>query len=205
MEKDYSEFNKDKCKNDGYMNFCKDCRNLRHLVNKDKNNKRSKEYRNNNKEKCKIMYKNYIEKNKEKYKKIWKEKNEKHKEKYSKAKLLSDTNRRKIDPLFKLTGNIRSLIGKTIKNFGTIKKSKSIVILGCSFEEFKIFLENKFTEGMTWENYGKWHLDHIKPVSLAANEKEIYDLNHYSNFQPLWQFDNLSKGNNYVMGHEDAE
>jgi hypothetical protein len=50
---------------------------------------------------------------------------------------------------------------------------------------------------MSWENHGKWHLDHIKPISLAENEEDVYILNNYTNFQPLWAFDNLSKGNKY--------
>jgi hypothetical protein len=47
---------------------------------------------------------------------------------------------------------------------------------------------------MTWENQGKWHIDHIIPLSSAKTEKEMYKLCHYTNLQPLWAFDNLSKG-----------
>ena len=51
---------------------------------------------------------------------------------------------------------------------------------------------------MNWENYGTyWHIDHIKPISLAENEKEVYDLNHYTNFQPLFWLDNLIKSDKY--------
>ena len=50
---------------------------------------------------------------------------------------------------------------------------------------------------MSWENYGEWHLDHKTPISWAKTEEEIYELNHYTNFQPLWEFDNLSKGNRW--------
>jgi hypothetical protein len=52
-----------------------------------------------------------------------------------------------------------------------------------------------FTEGMCWENQGEWHLDHIIPISSAQTEEEIFKLNHYSNFQPLWAEDNIKKGN----------
>jgi hypothetical protein len=90
------------------------------------------------------------------------------------------------------------LISKTIREFGKVKKSKSYEILGCSFLEFKEHLENKFLDGMDWTNYGEWHLDHIKPISLAKNEKELLELNHYTNFQPLWAFDNISKGNKFI-------
>ena len=51
---------------------------------------------------------------------------------------------------------------------------------------------------MNWKNYGEWHLDHIIPISYAKKEEEIYELNHYTNFQPLWAKDNLSKGNRFI-------
>jgi hypothetical protein len=73
------------------------------------------------------------------------------------------------------------------------KKSKSIEILGCSFEEFKLYLESKFEPWMTWENKGLyngelnygWDIDHIIPISSATTEEEIIKLNHYTNLQPL--------------------
>ena len=48
---------------------------------------------------------------------------------------------------------------------------------------------------MSWSNHGEWHLDHIYPVSLAKDQNHVIELNHYTNFQPLWASDNLSKGN----------
>ncbi len=50
---------------------------------------------------------------------------------------------------------------------------------------------------MTWENHGKWHFDHKIPVSWANTEEEIIKLNHYSNFKPMWAYDNQSKGNRF--------
>jgi hypothetical protein len=70
--------------------------------------------------------------------------------------------------------------------------------LGCSYDEFKVHIEKQFLEGMTWANHGKWHLDHIIPVSYGLNESEVIALNHYTNFQPLWATDNMSKGNRYI-------
>ena len=65
--------------------------------------------------------------------------------------------------------------------------------MGVSYNEFKVYIENQFLEGMTWDNHGEWHLDHKRPISWAKSEDEIYELNHYSNFQPLWSIDNLLK------------
>jgi len=80
------------------------------------------------------------------------------------------------------------------------KKSSYNQILGCSILEFKSYLEQKFEPGMTWQNQGKWHIDHIKPLSLANSINDIHILNHYINLQPLWASDNLKKKRNKYEG-----
>jgi len=114
-------------------------------------------------------------------------------------KYLEHTNKRfKSDPLFKLSRNVPKLLRISIKRAGFSKKSKTYQILGCTFEEFKTHIENKFEHWMNWDNYGKydgsigygWEFDHIIPVSSATSEEEIIKLNHYSNFQPLDGFTN---------------
>jgi len=57
----------------------------------------------------------------------------------------------------------------------------------------KCLIESKFTDNMTWENHGKWHIDHIVPISSAITMAELEKLFHYSNLQPLWAKDNLAK------------
>ena len=76
------------------------------------------------------------------------------------------------------------------------KSKRTQEIVGCTFEELKIYIENQFTEGMSWDNYGidGWHVDHIKPLAVANSQEEIISLNHYTNLQPLWALDNLKKG-----------
>jgi hypothetical protein len=63
---------------------------------------------------------------------------------------------------------------------------------------------------MNWENQGTyWHMDHIIPISSAETEEDVYRLNHYTNFQPLYWLDNLRKGNKvnseikYIINEED--
>jgi hypothetical protein len=58
--------------------------------------------------------------------------------------------------------------------------------------------EEKFTEGMSWDNKNEWHIDHIIPLSSAQTEEELYKLCHYTNLQPLWAEDNLRKSNKIV-------
>ena len=68
--------------------------------------------------------------------------------------------------------------------------------LGCSIEELKVYLEKQFKDGMSWENHGEWHIDHIKPLSKhdLTKRSQVLKACHYSNLQPLWKFENLSKG-----------
>lgn len=103
--------------------------------------------------------------------------------------------RRNTDLLFRLKVNIRSRINAFIKNNPTLNRpSKIKEYLGCSKEELKVHLENQFKGGMSWDNYGEWHIDHIIPLSYAKTDEELYKLCHYTNLQPLWARDNISKG-----------
>jgi hypothetical protein len=68
-----------------------------------------------------------------------------------------------------------------------------------SWLEYKNYIESKFQEGMDWNNYGEWHIDHIIPLSSASNENELERLFHYTNCQPLWAKDNLSKSDKIIF------
>ncbi len=97
------------------------------------------------------------------------------------------------DPVVKLKVQIRSLISKKFTKKGFKKNNKAEIILGCSFLFFKSYIEAKFQNGMTWKNYGEWHFDHIMPLATANTEKEVMQLNNYTNFQPLWGIENILK------------
>jgi len=99
--------------------------------------------------------------------------------------------------LYRLRNQISSLIRISIRLNGFNKKSKTREILGCSYEEFKIHMESKFIDGMTWKNRHLWEIDHIIPVSRGKTEEEIIKLNHYTNLQPLWAEDNNIKLDRY--------
>jgi hypothetical protein len=111
------------------------------------------------------------------------------------------------DSLYVLRVKIRKTISQSFKRTGYNKKSHTYDILGCSYEEFKTYLESKFESWMNWENKGLydgktlnygWDIDHIIPVYSAANEEEIIKLNHYTNLQPLCAYYNRHiKFNNY--------
>lgn len=104
------------------------------------------------------------------------------------------------DPYFKVVFSIRTRVSKLLKQKNADKYNKFYNYLGCSKEEFILYFQAKFKEGMTWENHGEWHIDHIKPCSLfnLLNEDEQKKCFHYTNLQPLWASENLSKGCKYV-------
>lgn len=102
-------------------------------------------------------------------------------------------NRDKIDPLFRLRHNMRTAIRDCFIRNGYRKDSKTSELLGCTFNQFKLYIESKFEHWMTWENRGKyngqfyygWDIDHIMPISSANTIDDVHKLSHYTNFQPL--------------------
>lgn len=108
----------------------------------------------------------------------------------------------KNNPEYILKRILRTCMQNIIKQkILTHKSSKSHKYCDYSVEEFKVYIENKFKEGMEWSNWGVWHIDHIKPLCKfrLANEdgtenlQEILKANTLENLQPLWARDNLSK------------
>lgn len=220
--------NKEKIKLRNKINYENNKEYFKEYILKNDTKKYKIKYRKKNKEKINELVKKYREKNKEKinkylseWRKINKEKTEQYYQKnkennkrYIKNnidKVRERRNkyfriRRDNDPLFKLSCNLRTLIGISLTNNGYSKKTKSYEILGITFDELLLYFEGLFEDWMSWENYGKyngeynygWDIDHIIPLSTAKNEGEIIKLNHYSNLQPLCSKMNREiKKNNY--------
>lgn len=200
-EKPFKEFHKNKASKDGFKAACKDCRKIESKNNY--NFEKAKEYREKNKEKRRKQHNDWYSKNREARLKKKKEYREKNKDKLKKYRMENKHinrefyQRHKDNPLFKLKSSIRSRIRIAIKKQRLNKNTSTAKMLGCTWEGLKEHLESQFTEGMTWDNYGEWHVDHIKPLALAKTEEELIKLNHYTNLQPLWAKDNLSKGSKY--------
>lgn len=104
---------------------------------------------------------------------------------------------RATNPQYKVAQNLRRRIRLAILKDGAIKSDATIALLGCSVESFIQHLESQFKPGMAWENYGPiWHIDHIKPCAkfdLTHPEQQRICF-HWSNQQPLWASENMSKG-----------
>jgi len=186
LEKEICDFGRDSSRKDGISYLCKEC-----LI------KKSKKYKEKNKEKVLISYSNYRIKNKEKMKISRLEYRKNNKEKIKQYRRYYSNKRRKESDIVRLSENIRRRINHFF-NYKNVKKSKgTFEILCCNLDELLIHLESQFKEGMNWDNHGKkgWHIDHIIPLSSAKTEEEVYKLCHYTNLQPLWAHENLSKGN----------
>lgn len=116
---------------------------------------------------------------------------------YAQKKLRSET-----DILFKMSCRLRTHI-KNYINDNRSKlpgqkrkhgKSAMVDVLGGDYQFFKQWIENQFTEGMTWDNYGEWHYEHRIPLSYAETVDELYELCHHTNYRPMWGSENISKG-----------
>jgi hypothetical protein len=109
-----------------------------------------------------------------------------------------ESKKRKNDTLYRLTRFQRdslTRITKVIKGEKENTSLRSAEYLGCSIKEFKNYIESKWQKGMSWSNntIRGWHMDHIIPLSSAKTEQDIIKLCHYTNVQPLWAKENLSK------------
>lgn len=94
---------------------------------------------------------------------------------------------------------LRLRIWKTCKRVGALKSDRTEALIGCSIPHFRAHIESKFKVGMTWDNYGQWHIDHVRPcasfdLTSPDQQRECF---HFSNLQPLWAQDNRSKHARY--------
>ena len=192
--KPLSSFGKGKDK-DGLRGECRVCRKAIYLNNKEIISIKNKAYYLLNKDKIKSKVRAYYKANSikliNKDKEFYKE-NKKEILTYDKVYCKK---RRHLDPKFRLVKNLRSRLSNILRN--KLKSGSAIQDLGCSVEELKKYLEARFESGMTWDNYGKWHIDHIVPLSSfdLSNREALLKACHYTNLQPLWAIDNIRKSN----------
>lgn len=110
--------------------------------------------------------------------------------------------RMKEDPFYRFKARCRKRVWAAFNENGYSKKTKTFDLIGCSQEFLLRYMEGKFSEGMSWDNYGEWHVDHIVPFSAASNQDEVQALCHYLNLQPLWADENVSKSAAYCPEHK---
>ncbi|MDA9648501.1 hypothetical protein N9T08_00625 [Flavobacteriaceae bacterium] len=161
-------------------------------------------WREKNTEELKQKGKIYYKENKhvrDAYRKENREKLNKHRRESEKMKATAKKWRKekiKSDPLFHLRINISTRLANALKREGYTKRAKRTTkLIGVDYKTLSEYIENQFTSGMSWENYGEWHVDHIIPLSSAETEAEMLALAYYKNLQPLWEDENLIKNANY--------
>ncbi len=104
--------------------------------------------------------------------------------------------RNKEDIGHRLAGSLRARLRAAFKAKNTTKSFSTVQLIGCTIPELKKHLKSQFSKGMNFKNYGKWHIDHIRPINsfdlkVISQQLECF---HYSNLQPLWEQENLRKG-----------
>ena len=144
-------------------------------INKDHIMERRKIYRRDNAEKVAAQAASYYQKNKSKIAK-------------------HNADRRKNDPYYKLAIRVRDRFNDAFKNGR--KSGSAVRDLGCSIGAFRLFIENQFESGMSWDNYGEWHLDHVQPLASfdLTERSQFLTACNWLNYQPLWAIDNTRKG-----------
>ena len=103
--------------------------------------------------------------------------------------------RYRTDTEYRLRMCLRAGFYQSLRLQNAEKPTSVSKLIGCTMAELKAYLATKFVEGMSWDNHGKWHIDHIRPISSfsMADASQRAMCWHYSNLQPLWAKDNLSK------------
>ena len=148
----------------------------------------------------KIIKENYREKSKQKYKEKCKADKikENYKEKSKQKKIVYKyTKLKEVRPVYKILNNLASRINTTLKKEGIERELTYTQILGSNVADFEEYLISKMTEGMSFDNYGMWEVDHIIPFSSFDfnNLEELKKCCQYTNLQPLWAHDNRKKSN----------
>jgi hypothetical protein len=102
-------------------------------------------------------------------------------------------------PQYRIAHNLRTRIGAVLA--GRSKGGSLNCLIGCNMDFLKGWFELYFTDGMSWDNYGRggWHIDHIKPcicfdLTKTEEQKKCF---HYTNLQPMWETENISKNSKY--------
>jgi hypothetical protein len=138
--------------------------------------------------------------------KKWRSENKEYLSKYRKDYIPKwEKHKRATDPIFQLKKNLRCRVWHALTNQGATKNRTTMDLIGCTPEFLWDHLIKQFKPGMTIENYGEWHVDHIKPCSRfdLSKKEEQAKCFHYSNLQPLWASENCSKGAKYEEPQND--
>jgi hypothetical protein len=198
----------------GLMGTCKRCLREYRTLHKEYRKKYAREYYEKNRReimgKTKEYYKNNAEvrKRKEKERKLLhkeeiRDKNREYCRRPDRKEHLRlySRNRRRDNIGFKILGNLRNAVNRVLKYHSAKKMGHTLELVGCTIKELIRHIESRFLPGMTWGNYNRdgWWIDHIIPCisfDLTKIEEQLKCF-HYTNLQPLWWRDNITKNSWY--------
>lgn len=168
--------------------------------NKDKISARSKERYLVHSEKYKADAKRRYKEDKKKIlsrNEKWHAKNRDYMRSYAREYMLR---RKRADLEFRLKTVIRNILSRSLRAGRKARTDRSHIMLGYSAADLRSHIQSIMAPGMTWENYGQWHIDHIRPLSSFDLSKieQIRAANSLHNLQPMWAKDNLKKGNKWT-------
>jgi hypothetical protein len=161
-----------------------------------------KKWRNSNKGYMSEKSKKWAEQNKEHIKEYHKQWRTENVDKWRKTKRDYEKTRKNNDPLYKLISYFRTAIYQVLKESNVEKNKHYFDVLKYTPEQLMFHLENQFTDNMTWDNYGEWHVDHIKPISsfniTEMGDEEFMKCWSLNNLQPMWGEENIRKSNKII-------
>ena len=166
--KSLDEFYNDKKSVNGKQSYCKECVKAYQLKHRDKIYESNRKYHSSNKDRLRRYAREYVKE------------------------------RRNNDNLFRTINNLRSRTRIAFKSKKWNKNTKTQEMLGADYKTVMKHIELRFKDGMSWDNQGEWHIDHIIPLASANNEEELIRLCHYTNLQPLWAEENRFKGDKII-------
>tara|TARA_Y100000389_G_C17463392_1_gene523498 strand:+ start:3041 stop:3655 length:615 start_codon:yes stop_codon:yes gene_type:complete len=157
--------------------------------NREKRNASSKKWQQNNREKVNASTRKSHQRPEAKKRRRARQK----RPGYKKRRNARRRERYRTDPLYRIKTILRSRLRHALK--GKIKSAKTIKLLGCSYSHAQNHLEKQFLPGMTWENHGTWHVDHMMPCASfdLTDPEHQRQCCHYTNLQPMWGKENISK------------
>lgn len=191
-------FSLNKRTKDGFAYRCKECRRKVEYWDDPKSvQEKRKEYYRKNKDKVLQLTKKYKTENFDWYRRYNKEYYKRNEKRIKETSKKNHYKRIKEDVAYRLLQRCRKRLYEAIK--GNVKSKRTIELIGCSVEKLMEHLEIQFAEGMSWDNYGEWHVDHIKPCAMFdfSKPEQQQECFHYTNLQPLWAEDNIRKSAKY--------